>query len=69
MVAQDTGFGAVFPTGEGLFAFSTGDEALAAIDAVNSDYASHCRAAREIAEEYLDAHKVAGRLLAEVGAA
>ena len=69
VVAQDTGFGAVFPTGEGLFAFSTGDEALAAIDAVNSDYASHCRAAREIAEEYLDAHKVAGRLLAEVGAA
>ena len=69
VVAQDTGFGAVFPTGEGLFAFSTTQEALAAVDAINSDYERHCRAAREIAEEYLDARKVADRLLAEVGAA
>ena len=69
VVAQDTGFGAVFPTGEGLFAFSTTEEALAAVDAINSDYERHCRAAREIAEEYLDARKVADRLLAEVGAA
>jgi hypothetical protein len=68
VVAQDTGFGAVFPTGEGLFAFSTAPEALAAIEEINARYEAHCRAARSIAEEYLDAPKVAGRLLAEVGA-
>ena len=68
VVAQDTGFGNVLPTGAGLFAFGTSDEALAAIDAINSDYERHCRAARELAEEYFDADKVAARLLDDVGA-
>ena len=67
VVAQDTGFSNVFPTGEGLFAFSTMDEALAAIDAINSDYRRHCEAARAIAEEYFEAPRVAARLLADIG--
>src|SRR5947208_5683302 len=58
VVAQDTGFGNTLPTGEGLFAVSTVDEAAAAIDAINSDYGRHCRAARDIAEEYFDARKL-----------
>ena len=69
VVAQDTGFSNVLPTGEGLFAFNTMDEALAAIDAINGDYRRHCLAARRIAEEYFSAERVAGRLLAEAGLA
>lgn len=66
VVAQDTGFGAVLPTGEGLFAVSTADQALAAIDAINSDYRRHCEAARAIAEEYFDSRKIAESLLADI---
>ena len=69
VVAQDTGFGNVLPTGEGLFAFSTMEEALTAIEAINSDYERHCEAARAIAEEFFDAPGVASRLLTDVGVA
>jgi hypothetical protein len=69
VVAQDTGFSNILPTGEGLFAFNSMDEALASIDAINGDYRRHCRAARAIAEEYFDARSVAARLLADVGLA
>jgi glycosyltransferase involved in cell wall biosynthesis len=69
VVAQDTGFGNLLPTGEGLFAFTTMDEAAAAVEAINSDYRRHCEAARALAEEYFDAPKVAARLLANVGLA
>jgi hypothetical protein len=68
-VAQDTGFGNILPTGEGLFSFTTIDEALAAIDQINGDYRRHCLAARAIAEEYFEAGKVAARLLTDVGIA
>ena len=69
VVAQDTGFSKVLPTGEGLFAFTTMDEALVAIDAINGDYQRHCKAARTIAEEYFEARSVVARLLADVGLA
>jgi hypothetical protein len=69
VVAQDTGFSNILPTGEGLFAFTTLDEALAAIDAINGDYPKHCRAARGLAEEYFEASAVARRLLGAVGLA
>ncbi len=67
VIAQDTGFGAVLPTGKGLFAFTNMEEVLAAIEAINSDYAGHCKAAREIAAEYFEAGKVAGRLMKDIG--
>ena len=67
VITQDTGFGTVLPTGEGLFAFSTSDDALAAIDMVESDYERHSRAAREIAEEYFRAETVLQRLLDDLG--
>jgi hypothetical protein len=65
VVTQDTGFGKYIPTGLGLFAYETVDEAVAALDAVNRDYARHCRAARAIAEEYFAADLVLGRLCHE----
>lgn len=67
VITQDTGFGSVLPTGEGLFAFSTMDEILTAFDAVRADYGRHSRAAREIANEYFRAETVLKRLLANMG--
>jgi len=67
VVTQDTGFGNVFPTGRGLFGFSTLDEAAAAIEAVNADYQSHSRAASELARAYFDSDLVLTRLLADCG--
>jgi hypothetical protein len=69
VVAQDTGFSRFLPTGDGLFAFATTEEALEAIDAINSDYRRHCKTARALAEEYFEAGAVAARLLADIGLA
>lgn len=69
VVAQDTGFGNILPTGEGLFAFTTMAEALAAIETINADYQRHCKAARSLAEEYFTAQTVAARLLTDIGLA
>jgi hypothetical protein len=62
-IVQDTGFGRVLPTGEGLFAFASVDDAVAAFEAVQRDYARHCSAARAIAQEYLRAETVLGEML------
>jgi GT2 family glycosyltransferase len=67
VINQDTGFGNALPTGEGLFAFSTLNEILAAVDEINADYERHSAAARAIAAEYFDAVKVLSRLVTEVG--
>ena len=69
VITQETGFSNILPTGRGLFAFSTMDDILAAVDAVNSNYDLHCRAAAEIAREYFSYDVVLGRMLAEVGVA
>lgn len=67
VVTQETGFSKFIPTGRGLFAFSTAEEVLAALDAINRDYLAHARAAYEIAREYFDSAKVLAALLREVG--
>jgi hypothetical protein len=69
VLAQDTGFRHRYPTGEGLFAFSTLDEARAGVEAIRSDPERHARAARALAEEYFDSDKVLTRLLEELGVA
>lgn len=68
VVAQETGFGRHLPTGEGLLAFSTLEEAVAAVEDVREDPRRHARAAREIAAEYFDAGRVLGRLVEHLGA-
>jgi hypothetical protein len=67
VITQNTGFGDVLPTGEGLFAFDTLGEIVAAFEAIESDYARHARAARLIAEEYFRAETVLERLLHDLG--
>jgi hypothetical protein len=69
VVTQETGFSRFIPTGEGLFSFSTMDEAVEAIEAIEADYARHRTAAREIAAEYFDARKVLSKLLDAIYAA
>ena len=54
-LVQDTGWTAHLPSGEGLLAFSTPDEAIAGIDRINADYDRHARRAVEIAREHFDA--------------
>ena len=63
VVVQDTGFGAILPTGEGILSFSDLDGAVAGIRAVEADYKRHSRAAREVAEAYFDSDKVLGEML------
>ena len=67
VITQETGFSKVLPTGRGLFAFRTMEDILAAVDAIEGDYAGHCRAAREIAAEYFAAERVVASLMARVG--
>jgi hypothetical protein len=68
VIAQETGFSRFLPTSEGLFAFETNDDAVAAIEELERDYPRHANAARSLAEEYLDSDKVLTRLLQRVGA-
>jgi hypothetical protein len=67
VVTQDTGFGAVLPVGEGLFAFRTMEDVLTAFEAIESDYERHAASARAVAAEYFDAETVLRRLLNDLG--
>jgi hypothetical protein len=67
VIAQQTGFARFLPTGEGLFAFESSDDVLAAINALEADYQRHARAARALAAEYFDSDKVLSRLLRLTG--
>ncbi len=69
VIAQQTDFTRYLPVGEGLFAFETTEDVLAAIDAIDGDYQRHARAARALAAEYFDSDKVLSRLLGLTGIA
>jgi hypothetical protein len=66
VITQDTGFGSVLPVGEGLFAFNTMEEILAALEAVRSDYARHSRAASSIAQHHFRAETVLAKVLQDL---
>jgi glycosyltransferase involved in cell wall biosynthesis len=68
VLALDTGFGRALPTGRGLLSFDDVGEAAQAAEEVRGNLAEHSAAARELAEEHLDARVVLGRLLEELGA-
>ena len=63
VVVQGTGLSSYLPLGEGIFEFSTVDDAAEALATVNADYEKHCRRAREIAENYFDARQTAKTIL------
>jgi hypothetical protein len=66
VIAQDTGFAGAVPPGDGLFAFSTVDDAVDAIGRVKAEYARQRVAARRLAETHFEAGMVVRRLLREV---
>jgi len=66
-VVQDTGFTSTYPVGEGLFAFTTFEEAVMAAKHIERDYRDHCTAARRLAESWFDSNRVLDELLAKAG--
>lgn len=67
VVAQETGFSELYPTGSGLLAFEDLDGAVSGVEAVAADPGRHARAARALAAEHFDSDRVLGRLLRELG--
>jgi hypothetical protein len=63
VLAQETGFSDVFPTGEGLIAFSSVEEAAEAADTIERDHTRHARAARRLAEAWFDSSIVLSSLV------
>ncbi len=62
-VVQHTGPSAFLPDGEGLFRFSTLDEAAQALACIDADYERHCRAARDIAETLFEGKHILETIL------
>jgi hypothetical protein len=67
VITQDTGFGNILPTGEGLFGFNDVASAVDALERINADHPRHSRAARAIAREHFDHERVLTKLLADIG--
>jgi hypothetical protein len=68
VLAQDTGFGDSLPTGDGLLAFSTLEQAVRGAEEITVDLGHHSEAARSIAEEFFDSRKVLAELLEDLDA-
>src|SRR5438105_9043105 len=66
-LVQDTGFTDTLPTGEGLLAFTSLDDAITGTNSIIRDYDAHSRAARATAVEHFDSDKVLADLLDQVG--
>jgi hypothetical protein len=62
-IVEYTGPSNYLPDGEGLFRFRNINQAAAMLEAAESEYERHSRAARKLAEEYFDARKVVARVL------
>ncbi len=69
VVTQDTGFGNHLPTGAGLFAFTTLEEAVEAVERIAADSPHHERAAAAVAHDYFGHDIVLGSFLRSLGMA
>jgi glycosyltransferase involved in cell wall biosynthesis len=67
VVVQATGFEDVLPTGAGLFAVHTPQEAADALAEIRADYAGHAAAARALAREHFDGERLLGDALKLAG--
>jgi hypothetical protein len=65
VVLQDTGPSAFLPRDRGMFRFSSLDDAVAAFEAIESNYQAQCASAREVAEAYFEASTACELVLAE----
>jgi hypothetical protein len=66
VLVEDTGLADWLPVGSGVLTFSTPEQALAGIAAIDADYARHARAARELAETRFATDRVLPGLLGEL---
>ena len=57
-VVQHTGPSSYLPDGEGMFRFTSLQDAARGFEEINTRYERHCAAARDIAETYFDAPRV-----------
>lgn len=67
VISEDTGWSSFVATGRGAFAFSTTEQAVAALAAVEADPLGQALAARQVAVEYFDSQLVLSRLLSDIG--
>jgi hypothetical protein len=67
VVAQDTGFAECLPVGEGLFSFTSTEDAAASIGAIRARSGHHSSAARDLAAAYFDSDRVLSQLLDRIG--
>lgn len=67
VIVEDTGFSRIYPQGQGVFGFTSLDEAAAGIEAVNADYRRQCEAARVTAEGFFRAETVLEKLVRDAG--
>lgn len=67
VLVQDTGFARSIPVGEGIVPFTTPDEAVEGARRIARDYASHCTAARTIAEDHFDSDQLLSQMLDRAG--
>lgn len=63
VLAEDTGFSEHLPARMGLVAFRNPDEAVRAVADIDANYDRHSRAAREMAEEFLDSKRCLQEML------
>lgn len=63
VIAEDTGFGAHLPVGEGLLTFTDAGEAVQRIEDVVERWDTHSAAARALAEEHFDGKKILQRMV------
>jgi hypothetical protein len=63
VVTQDTGFSEWLPTGRGVHAFRTVEEACRAVRLIDEEYDRECAGARAIAVEFFDSTRVLSALV------
>ncbi len=66
VLAQETGFSRLYPTGKGLLTFRSVEEAVSGVEELSRNYHLHATAARQIAVEHFDSKRVLGRLLEDL---
>jgi hypothetical protein len=67
VLMEDTGFGDHLPAGQGLLVFRDVDEAVASVAEIDGNYERHRRAARHLAEEFLDSRACLRSMLVACG--
>ncbi len=67
VLAEETGFSGPLPTGRGLVAFRDLEEAAEKVAEIESDYEQHSRAARRLAEDFMESGKCLQAMLSACG--